>query len=659
MRRNRLWLLGLVVATFLAYQPVWQAGFVWDDDWHVPHAEMQSWHGLQRIWCNLGSTQQYYPLLESLFWAEYQLWGDWPCGYHLLTISLHAAAVVLVATILRKLEIPGAYLAAAIFALHPVHVESVAWITEMKNTLSAVFYLGAMSVYLRFDRERKASSYLAAAGLFALGLLSKTVIATLPGALLVIFWWQRGRLSWRRDVLPLTLFFGLGAAAGLLTAWMERKFCGAEGPRFDMTLVERCLVAGRGVWFYLAKLFWPADLIFIYPRWQVSPASGWQYLLPAAVLLLLAALWAVRQRWRGPLAGLLFFLGTLFPALGFSNLYVFRYSFVSDHFQYLASLGIITLVSAGATLLARRARWGPLGIDKSMPVAQSPFAPRKNATFAERKATVFDFSALTGQSLCLGLLLTLAVLSWRQSRMYADVETLYRATVQRHPDCLLAHYNLAKHLSATGRGDEAVEHYDAVLRLDPDYPDIHNDLANILAAKGQPEAAARHYREALRLDPRYAAASVNLADMLAAAGKTDEAGEYYGRALQSGQQSADVHNRFGNALAAAGRRQEAMEHYAEALRLDPDYALAHVNLANLLSAAGNSKEAVSHYERALALRPDSAETHNNLGVLLIKLGRVTEAIRHFNQAVRLRSHYAMAEKNLALAARLQAATTNR
>ncbi len=640
------------MATFLVYQPVWQAGFVWDDDWHVPRAEMRSWHGLQRIWCDLGTTQQYYPLLESLFWAEYQFWGDSPCGYHLLTIALHAIAVVLVAAILRKLEIPGAYLAAAIFALHPVHVESVAWITEMKNTLSAVFYLGAMLVYLRFDRERKASSYLAAAGLFTLGLLSKTVIATLPGALLVIFWWQRGRLSWRRDVLPLTPFFGLGAAAGLLTAWMERKLCGAEGPRFDMTLVERCLVAGRGVWFYLGKLLWPADLIFIYPRWQVSPAIAWQYLFPAAVLLLLAGLWAVRQRWRGPLAGLLFFLGTLFPALGFSNVYMFRYSFVADHLQYLASLGIIALVSAGATLLLAGQRAG----SREQGAGSRKFG---SGLPAPRSPLPAAWVRLTGQALCLGLLLTLAVLSWRQSRMYADVETLYRVTIQRNPDCLLAHYNLAKHLSATGRADEAVEHYDEVLRLDPDYPDIHNDLANILAAKGQREAAAEHYKEALRLDPRYAAACVNLADMLAAEGKIDEAVEYYARALQSGQPCADFHNRFGNALAAAGRRQPAMEQYAEALRLDPDYALAHVNLANLLSAAGRSEEAVLHYERALALRPESAETHNNLAVLLIRMGRVTEAIEHFNQALLLRPHYAMAEKNLALAARLQSGATNR
>ena len=287
--------LALAAAVFLAYQPAWQGGFIWDDDAHV-RPELQSWNGLCRIWCDLKATQQYYPLLHSAFWLEHRLWGDATLGYHLVNIALHVVAALLVAVILRRLKVPGAYLAAAIFALHPVHVESVAWITELKNTLSAVFYLSAALVYLRFDHSREKASYFLAFGLFVLGLLSKTVTATLPAALLVVFWWQRGRLSWRRDVLPLLPFFALGAAAGVFTALVERKLGGAEGAAFDFTIVERCLIAGRAIWFYLGKLFWPADLIFIYPRWHVSQAVWWQYLFPLAALLLLAGLWAIRRR---------------------------------------------------------------------------------------------------------------------------------------------------------------------------------------------------------------------------------------------------------------------------------------------------------------------------------------------------------------------------
>ena len=348
-----------MIVVFLAYQPAWQGGLIWDDDAHVTKPELRSWHGLYRIWFDLGATQQYYPLLHSVFWIEHKLWGDAPLGYHLVNILLHAMAALMVAAVLRRLEVPGAYLAAAIFALHPVQVESVAWITELKNTLSAVFYLSAAMLYLRFDQERKKPFYAGALVLFVLGLLSKTVTATLPAALLVIFWWKRGKLSWRRDVLPLVPFFVLGAAAGLFTAWVERKLIGAEGAAFDLTFIDRFLIAGRVIWFYLGKLFWPANLIFIYPRWNIDQAVWWQYLFPAAALLLAAALWVLRRRWRGPLAGLLFFVGTLFPVLGFFNVFPFIYSFVADHFQYLASLGVIALVSAGIALLLKRCAFWP------------------------------------------------------------------------------------------------------------------------------------------------------------------------------------------------------------------------------------------------------------------------------------------------------------
>ena len=356
---GKLWLFAivLVVAVVLTYQPAWQGGLIWDDDAHVTRSELCSWQGLYRIWFDLRRHEQYYPLLHSAFWIEHQLWGRATLGYHLVNILLHAAAAVMVAMILRRLAVPGALLAAAVFALHPVQVESVAWITEQKNTLSAVFYLAAAWLYLRFDDQRKRWWYACSLGLFVLGLLSKTVTATLPGALLVLFWWRRGRLSWRRDIVPLLPFFALGAGAGALTAWVERKLIGAQGAAFDLSIVQRVLIGGRAVCFYLGKLLWPSNVLFLYPRWNVSATIWWQYLFPAGALLLLAVAWGLRRRLRGPLAGLLFFAGTLFPVLGLFNVFPFIYSFVADHFQYLASLGIIVLVSAGAALLLERRGW--------------------------------------------------------------------------------------------------------------------------------------------------------------------------------------------------------------------------------------------------------------------------------------------------------------
>ena len=435
-RQQWLFAAALLVAVLLAYQPAWQGGFVWDDDSHVTKPELRSWHGLYRIWFELGATPQYYPLVCTTFWVEHKLWGDATLGYHLVNLLLHATSALLVALVLRRLAIPGAYLAAAIFALHPVCVESVAWITELKNTLSGVFCLTALLSYLRFDQTRKTSLYLGALGLFVLALLSKTAIVMLPVALLVIAWWQRGRLSWRRDVLPAVPFFLASAAAGLLTVWVEREIVGAQGTSFQMTVVERCLLAGRVIWFYLGKLFWPTGLTFFYPRWQVSQAVWWQYLFPAAALLLGAGLWMLRGRWRGPLAGLLFFVAMLFPVLGFFGVFYFTYSFVADHFQYLASLGVIALVSAGVALLL--GRWG---------LWRRP----------------------VGYAVCFTLLATLGVLTWRQCWMYADLETFYRTTIDRNPACWMAHNNLGPLLVARGRVDEAIAQYRKALEIKPDY----------------------------------------------------------------------------------------------------------------------------------------------------------------------------------------------
>jgi hypothetical protein len=244
----------LFAAVLIAYLPALNGGLLWDDGAHVTRPELQSFQGLWRIWSDLWATQQYYPVLHTAFWIEHRLWGDSVLGYHLANLALHAAAALLLLMILRRLAIPGAWLAALIFALHPVCVESVAWITEQKNTLSAVFYLASALVYLEFDETRRRSSYLLALGLFVLALLSKTVTATLPAAMLVVLWWRRGRLSWKHDALPLAPWFALGTVAGLFTAWVESEVIGAKGADFALTLIGRCLVAGRVIWFYLSKI---------------------------------------------------------------------------------------------------------------------------------------------------------------------------------------------------------------------------------------------------------------------------------------------------------------------------------------------------------------------------------------------------------------------
>jgi hypothetical protein len=259
----------LVAAVVVVYLPALQAGFIWNDSDYVTRPGLRSLSGLGRIWFEVGSTEQYYPLLHSFFWIQHQLWGDAPLGYHLTGVLLHAGSALLLAAGLRRWTIPGAWLAAFVFALHPVAVESVAWVAEQKNTLSLVFYLAAALAYAAFDQRRSGRMYLLATFLFVLALLSKTTTATLPPALWVLLWWRYGRLEWRRDVLPLLPWMAMAAVAGLFSAWVERTYIGADGAEFALSAGERLLLAGRILWFYVGKLVWPFDLVFIYPRWTI------------------------------------------------------------------------------------------------------------------------------------------------------------------------------------------------------------------------------------------------------------------------------------------------------------------------------------------------------------------------------------------------------
>jgi len=489
-----------MVAVLVAYLPAVSGTFLWDDDAHVTRPELRSLGGLWRIWTDFAATQQYYPLLHTAFWVEHGLWGNAAAGYHLVNILLHGLSAVLLLRILRRLEIPGAAFAAALFALHPVHVESVAWISEQKNTLSLVFYLAAAGAYLRFDEGRRRKDYVQASGLFALGLLTKTVVATLPAALLVVFWWKRGRIAGRRDVAPLVPWFGIGAAAGLVTAWIERAQLGAEGADFALSPVQRILLAGRVVWFYLGKLAWPANLTFVYPRWTVDASSGRSFLWPAAALAAFGLLWALRRRSRAPLAAGLFFVGSLFPVLGFVNVYPFVFSFVADHFVYLPSLGVLVGLAAGSAILVARS------------------SPRVQALAPAAAAL---------------LLLTLAALTYRQSQFYRDAPTLYAATLEGNADCYLCLNNLGTFAAHRPGGmEEAARYYRDAVRIKPDSPEAQNNLASALAETGRLQESVPHFEQAVRSAPNYVVARVNFGGVLYRLGRVPEAKAQFEAALR-------------------------------------------------------------------------------------------------------------------------------
>lgn len=627
--------VGVVGLVLAAYWPVLQAGFIWDDNGHVTAPALRTWAGLGRIWFQPGATQQYYPVLHTAFWIEHRLWGDAALGYHLLNLAWHALAAILVARVVLGLASepgPGgapvvpprracalAWLTAALFAVHPLEVETVAWISEQKNTLSAVFYLLALLAYRRFEATRRGGAYAGATLLFLLAVLSKTVAATLPAALLVLRWWQGGTLAGRRDVRPLLPWFAIAAAAGATTAWVEHASIGAQGANFQLGLPERLLLAGRAPWFYLGRLLWPHPLIFIYPRWVLDPRDAAQWLGPAATLLGLAGLVLAARRRRGPLAAALLFGGTLFPALGFINVYPFVFSFVADHFQYLAGVPLLALAAAGGVAWA--------------------------AGSAFRRAV-----AGTAAALVIG---GLAVLTWRQAALYQDSIKLYTATLARNPDCWLAHDNLGVLRAHQGRPAEAAAHYENAIRLKPDYPEAYNNLGNLQAAARRWREAGDSYAAAVRLRPTFGVALVNWGNALAAGGQAAEAEARYRAALVVQPDLAAAHYRLGSALANRGDLAGAVAEFTVARRLDPDDAPTEANLGFALASLGRFAEARPHLKRALRLNPRYAEAHAYLGFAWAAQGQPAEAVRAYRAALALNPrdrevHYQLAQALRAL-----------
>jgi tetratricopeptide (TPR) repeat protein len=635
-------------STLMAYLPAMRGRLLWDDEGHITRPDLQSLEGLWRIWTVPGATQQYYPLLHTAFWAEHALWSDSVLYYHLVNVTLHALAACLVVAIVRRLALPGAWLAGLWFALHPLSVESVAWISEQKSTLSGAFYLAAALAYLRFDESRRWTAYVGGSVYFVAALLSKSVTAVLPAVLLVLLWWRRGSIEWKRDVRPLLPWFAVGAAAGLFTAWAEAALIGAKGAEFALTPIQRVLLAGRAIWFYAGKVLWPANLTFFYPRWEIDAAALWQHLFPAAAIGAGVTLWLCRRSTRGPLAACLIFAGTLFPVLGFLDVYPFRYSYVADHFAYLASLAI--LIPLAAVVSAARPRGAAAGV---LIAAALGFA------------------------------------TWKQSAQYRDAATLYRATLERNPSAWLAHNNLANLLLENPAGrPEAIAHLESAIRLKPEFPEAHLTMGNaLLDMQGRLADAINEYRTAVRLAPGSERAHTNLGNALMRAGKIEEAMGELQQALRIDPANAEAHNDLGNVLARIpGRLPEAIEQYRKALssrpgfpeahnnlgralagqpgglpeaiaefeaaiRLRPDYWSAHSNLGNALSLIPNRlQDAVAEYRMALRLQPDSATVHNNLGYALSKMPQgLPGAIAEYREAVRLDPQFADAHFNLAAA----------
>jgi protein O-mannosyl-transferase len=611
----------IAIAVIIAYLPAIRAGYIWDDPRYLTeNPALRSLAGLFHTWFTPGATVQYYPMVFTTFWFEYHLWGLHPLGFHLVNVLLHATSAVLLLTVLRRLNVPGAFLAAVLWALHPVQVESVAWITERKNVLSGLFYLAAMLSWIRYARPEQAEApprgrngpYAAALIFFVLALLSKTVTASLPAAALLLLYWKRGRIT-RRDVIPLLPFFVAALAMGNVTSWMERTVVGARGPEWDLSFVQRLLIAGKALWFYLGKLLWPARLIFSYPRWAIDARSAAAWLLLALALLVPMVLFSLRRRvGRGPLSAFLFFGGTLFPALGFVNVYPMRYSFVADHFQYLACIGPFAILAAGGAKLLR----GRAGTRSGH---RSP-APQ-TATSMYAVAAV--------------LAILLGALTWRQAVPYRDAATLWQDTLRKNPSSFLAHHNLACSLVQDGRIDEAIVHFQEAVRLKPDFYEALCSFGSALVRKGRLVEAREQLVAARDLRPDKEAAYIYLGDALVQEGRLEEARQQYEQALAVQPNSEPARQNLATVLSQLGLYDSAIPLYQEILRKDPSNTIMRRNMALALSARGDTNEAIVQYREVLRTAPRDIPARFNLAELLSKRGEADAAAREYREVLRL------------------------
>ena len=551
-------MLALVILVAVSYAPaVLWGGFVWDDVIITKAPPIRDAAGLWRIWFSPDDLRQweghYWPLLYTTFWLEHKLWGFAPLGYHLVNLLLHSAVVLLVWRLLLRLGVPGSWFAAAVFAVHPLHTESVAWIMGRKDVLAALFALACAFSYMRFVEDGRGARYVRALALFIAGLLSKSTIVTLPVAFVAWHWWKQwrvARVDWMR-VLP---FFAVGLCITVTDWWIYK---GKEAISFDYSFLERVVIAVRALWFYVIKLVWPADLAVIYPRWHISVADPWGWTGVVAGALVAVLLWYDRRRiGRGPLVAVLFFSGMLFPVLGFVDYGYMQFSFVADRYQYLAGLGVIALLVAATT--AGLARLGALSDARRIGVGV----------------------------VAVVVLVALGTLTWRQSEIYQDRGTYFTHILSLNPEARGAQHNFGDWLSDEGRHEEALAAYRIAHEQRPDFATIVNKMGVEYESLGRSDEAEAHYRRASRMDPRHVDAINNLALLLTRRKQPREALPLYREAIRIDPRYVNAYVGMSAALGQMRRYAEALKMLEQALALEPGLPTARANYEHVKRLAG-------------------------------------------------------------------------
>ena len=576
LRRYGLTALTFALLVGAAYFPALRGGFVWDDAIFTEEPALHAGSGLWSIWfspSDIRNEGHYWPVVYTSFWLEHLLWGLAPAGYHAVNLVLHWINSLLVWRLLSRLAVPGAWAAAAVFAVHPLHVESVAWIIERKDLLSALFYLAAALTWIRYVETPGRGRYALALALFTAGLLSKSIVVTLPAALLIWHWWQRERIT-STDLLRLAPFFAVGLAVTLGDLWY---YTSREPLALGYSLVERVLIASRALWFYVGKLLWPTDLAIIYPLWDIRAGDPVAWAYAAAVAAAAAILWLGRHRLgRGPLAGALFFAVTLSPVLGLVDYGYMQFSFVADRFQYLAGIGVMAVLVGSAA-------WGVRFLPEGW--------------------------AIGARGLLAAVLIGFGVLTWKQAAIYKDGVTFFTHIVSLNPNARDAYANLGSAFFDAGKFDEGLKASRLALKQGPDSAVAHSNIGRALLRQERFDEAGRHLRRALKLQPGNAAARQNLGELLRRQGRREEAVEAYRAVLRTTPHDPKAYAGMATALFRMKRHEEAVAAAQKALSRKSDEATVgamHLLAGRASQALGNLGPADRHFRRAAETNPRSS-----------------------------------------------------
>ncbi len=595
--------LALCLLIAVSYFPVTLAGFVWDDVAIQKLLPLQNLSGIWQIWFDPASLKQheghYWPLLYTTFWLEHKLWGVAPAGYHIVNLLLHTTVTLLLWRLLLRIEVAGAWFAAAVFAVHPLHVEPVAWIIGRKDLMATLFFLAAALHYMRFVHGGRHGHYFGALALFAAGLLCKSIIVTLPVSLLIWHWWKQNRVT-VADITRVLPFFLLGIFV-TIADWLF--YTGNESISLDYSLIERALIAAQALWFYASKLVWPAGLAGIYPLWDISVADPLDWACLVAAVALAALLWFYRSLiGRGPLAGALFFTASLLPVLGFVDYGHMQFSFVADRYQYLAGIGLIAVLT-GAAAHGVRSLTGASGVGVS--------------------------------GVALLVLVVLGTLTWNQAGIYRDDGTFFRHVVAANPRAKGAYFNLGLWSQEQGRGQEAEKQYRRALQINPRDKGAMLNLALLLTKQQRYEEGLEQYQDILKIDSKYTGAYTGMGAALEALHRYEEALSAYRTALDQRPDHVWPHLHIGFLTDDMGRLEESETHLRHVLRLHPDLPEALYRLGAVRIKQQRYPEALELFQTLVKESPGVATFYSDLGVALANLNRHEEALQNFERALEL------------------------